>query len=369
MKFLDLNIKKEILDALEKHNFSDMTEVQEKVIPHIFKRKKVIVHSPSGSGKTLAFAVPIMNELDLESNSVQALILAPTNELAKQIYDVFRIFAKELNFKVDTIDNAFEYKKDSILPKVVIGTPKKTLDVYSNHKFPLTTIKTLILDEVDMIVDLGFLEEIEKLIIKINDDVLIHCYSATIPLELQNFIKKYIKGNVEKISLKKTREGNNVTHYFIKIKQESKVDYLVDKIVTGEFNPYMAMIFAYDKPTANEMYQKLISKGVKGVTIISSDQEKRKRINTLKRINNDEYQFIIATDVASRGIDIVGLSHVVHLGAPFDYAYYIHRCGRTGRFNSTGESYLLLNKGEMIAVSKLSSRYNLTIIEKQEITS
>ncbi len=365
MKFSNLNIKKEIIEILDKNNLSNMTEVQQKAIPFILKNKKVIVNSPSGSGKTLAFVIPIINALDLESNTIQAIILTPTIELSKQIYNVMRIFSKELGFKVDTADRAFNYKDNKNYPKVLIGTPKKVWDLYQNYNLPITMINTMVLDEVDMIIDLGFLHEIENITKKTKDGLIIHSYSATIPVDLQNFIKKYIKGNVEKISLKETLEGNNVTHYYINIKEFSKIDYLVDQIDSGKFNPYMAIIFTHDKKQAEELYRRLLDKNRRNVVLISSDIERRQRINTIKRIESNEFQFIIATDVASRGIDIANLSYVVHLGIPYDLSYYVHRCGRTGRFMSKGESLLILNKQEMSDRKKIIEKYQIEFLEKK----
>ena len=359
MKFENYKIKKEIIKVLENNKLSNMTDVQESVIPHILRNKKVIVSAPSGSGKTLAFIIPLINELDLTSNSIQGMILAPTAELSQQILGVLRIFSKVLNFKVDNIDNSYEYKNGNNLPKIIVGTPGKTLHSYKNHKFPITTIKTLVLDEVDMIIDLGFLKEIEEIVYKSNNNIMIHSYSATIPVELQNFIKKYFKGNIEKIVLKETVEGNNVSHSFINLKEQKPIDYIEREILSSNFNPYMGLIFAFDKTEAETLYRRLISKGIKDVALISSDNEKRQRISIMKRIANNEFQYIIATDVASRGIDIEGLSHVVHLGVPYDINYYVHRCGRTGRFMSKGESLLLIRKEQMSEVRKISAKYSI----------
>lgn len=368
MKFSELKIEIDLIEVLVKNNFIEMTDIQSEVIPKILNNKKVIVSAPSGSGKTLSFLIPLINNIDINKNEIQSLILVPTIELADQIYQLLKLFSTKMNFKIAKIDDAYKYKNNTALPKIVVGTPKKALNAYENYNFPLTLINTLIIDEADMIIELGFFYEIEMLLKKIKRDIKIHFFSSTISTHLQNSIKKYIKGNVERINLNVTKEGNNVKHFWINTKGIESTDYIFNKIVTGKFNPYLAMIFCYDKKQANNLYSNLRNNKIKNVGIISSEIEKKERIKLLKKINDNKFQFIISTDLACRGIDIDNISHVINIGLPYDFNYYIHRSGRTGRYKSEGESIILINnKIQNNNLTKLISKYKINIIEKKEL--
>ncbi|SRX67601.1 DEAD/DEAH box helicase [Mycoplasma mycoides] len=303
MKFTDFGFKKYIIDTLDQIEFIAPTSIQQKVIP--------LALAHTGTGKTHSFLLPILNNLKLEENDnyVQAVIISPTRELSLQIYQNTKLFLKNnplINCNLfiggeDISKNIEQLEKKQ--PHIVIGTPTRLKELYDLNKLRLTTTSYFIIDECDMIFDLGFIEDVDYLISKINQDVTIGIFSATISQQLSVFCKKYIK-NAHFIDDSQNKiSTSNVKHVLIDTKNK-------------------------------ELEQSLIQ-----------------IINSINPFN--EFKYLVATDVASRGVDIKGVSHIISINLPSDLTYYIHRSGRTGRNNSTGYSYIIYNLKNKTQIEEL----------------
>ncbi len=358
-----MEIKKNFVQkAIKDLGFRDFTEVQNLVIPKANKGLDIIGCSQTGTGKTHAFLIPIFEALDLDNHDVQAVITAPTRELAQQIYNFAVHIAKFSETHIDIrkyVGGSDREKEINRLkksqPMIVIGTPGKIYDLaLKENLLNVYKAKTFVIDEADMSLEIGFLEDIDKLAASMNEGLQMMVFSATIPEKIRPFLRKYMNKPSEIFIKPKELSSLNIEHIFIPIKSKSREDVLLSLVKT--INPYIALIFCNRKETVEEIGTLLYSNGY-NVTKLHGDITPRQRKQVMDRIKKAEFQYIVASDIASRGIDIDGVSHVVNYELPKDMEFYIHRSGRTGRASYTGmaislytpkdESYLdfLENKG------------------------
>ena len=358
-----MEIKKNFIQkAIKDLGFRDFTEVQNLVIPKANKGLDIIGCSQTGTGKTHAFLIPIFEALDLDNHDVQAVITAPTRELAQQIYNFAVHIAKFSETHIDIrkyVGGSDREKEINRLkksqPMIVIGTPGKIYDLaIKENLLNVYKAKTFVIDEADMSLEIGFLEDIDKLAASMNEGLQMMVFSATIPEKIRPFLRKYMNKPTEIFIKPKELSSLNIEHIFIPIKSKSREDVLLSLVKT--INPYIALIFCNRKETVEEIGTLLYSNGY-NVTKLHGDITPRQRKQVMDRIKKAEFQYIVASDIASRGIDIDGVSHVVNYELPKDMEFYIHRSGRTGRASYTGmaislytpkdESYLdfLENKG------------------------
>lgn len=361
MKFSDLGFKKNINDTLNEIGFLSPTLIQEKIIPLIKKHQNVIALSHTGTGKTHAFLLPILNNLkELEKDQTQALIIAPTRELAKQIYDNIKPFIKN-NPKIkarlfiggeDISKHINQLEKNQ--PTIVIGTPTRIKELYENNHLKVTTSDYIVIDECDMIFDLGFIEEVDLILSKAKSNVNVSLFSATIPEQLRTFVKKYAR-NAHLIDVTNNdATTKNIKHILIDTKNKEIKSFLTHLIAS--INPYLCLIFTNQKEDI-EKYVKIIRKITsEHVGELHGDLQPRTRMNMLKKIKDNQFKYVVATDVAARGVDIIGVSHVISIDLPNDLTYYIHRSGRTGRSKMTGESYVLFNTQNQVKIEGLKKQ-------------
>ncbi|KFZ26154.1 MAG: DEAD-box ATP-dependent RNA helicase CshB [Candidatus Izimaplasma bacterium HR2] len=358
-----MEIKKNFIQkAIKDLGFRDFTEVQNLVIPKANKGLDIIGCSQTGTGKTHAFLIPIFEALDLDNHDVQAVITAPTRELAQQIYNFAVHIAKFSETHIDIrkyVGGSDREKEINRLkksqPMIVIGTPGKIFDLaIKENLLNVYKAKTFVIDEADMSLEIGFLEDIDKLAASMDEGLQMMVFSATIPEKIRPFLRKYMNKPTEIFIKPKELSSLNIEHIFIPIKSKSREDVLLSLVKT--INPYIALVFCNRKETVEEIGTLLYSNGY-NVTKLHGDITPRQRKQVMDRIKKAEFQYIVASDIASRGIDIDGVSHVVNYELPKDMEFYIHRSGRTGRASYTGmaislytpkdESYLdfLENKG------------------------
>ncbi|QVK05581.1 DEAD/DEAH box helicase [Mycoplasma mycoides] len=359
MKFTDFGFKKYINDTLDQIEFIAPTSIQQKVIPLLKKHQNVIALAHTGTGKTHSFLLPILNNLKLEENNnyVQAVIISPTRELSLQIYQNTKLFLKNnplINCNLfiggeDISKNIEQLEKKQ--PHIVIGTPTRLKELYDLNKLRLTTTSYFIIDECDMIFDLGFIEDVDYLISKINQDVTIGIFSATISQQLSVFCKKYIK-NAHFIDDSQNKiSTSNVKHILIDTKNKELEQSLIQ--IINSINPFLCIIFVNQKDEISKIVEILHKNNIKQVAELHGNLQPRLRLSMLKKIQNNEFKFLVATDVASRGVDIKGVSHIISINLPSDLTYYIHRSGRTGRNNSTGYSYIIYNLKNKTQIEEL----------------
>ncbi len=344
MKFKDYNFKSYLQDALKRLSFDKPTLVQEKVIPDALKGNSLVVESATGSGKTHSFLLPIFQNLDEDNKNVQAVILSPTRELASQLFNVTKELTKDTDIDVRLFiggqNRESEIKRlTTCQPQVVIGTLGRIADlVIKENVLKIYQAKTLVVDEADMVFDEKDLVEVDKVISLIQDEPQFLVFSATMPKGLRVFINKYLSGVDEIIIEEKSLTKDAIEHIMIPCKARAKEEVLLELLET--ITPYMAIIFANTKEKVDKISAFLASNNYK-VAKIHGDLDERERKQTLKRIHDLKYQYIVASDIAARGIDIEGISDVINFDLPKDIEFYIHRSGRTARYEATGRVFSL----------------------------
>ncbi|OFI49431.1 DEAD/DEAH box helicase [Floricoccus tropicus] len=373
MKFTDFNLKPFINKTLEDINFKETTEVQEKIIPLILKGRDVVGESKTGSGKTHTFLIPIFQKIDPESDTVQAVITAPSRELATQIYNEAMKFVanddriRVVNYVGGTDKNRQIEKLANSQPHLVIGTPGRVLDLINAQALKTYTANTYVVDEADMTLDMGFLTDVDKIASTFDKKVQMLVFSATIPQKLQPFLKKYLNNPVIEKIASKTVISDTIDNWLISTKGKSNNNQLLEIIKT--INPYLAMIFANTKERADEIHSFLVNNGLK-VAKIHGGVPPRERKRIMKSVQNLDYQYVVATDLAARGIDIEGVSHVINDAIPRDLEFFVHRVGRTGRNGLSGTAITLYAPSDDSAIrdlEKMGIKFSPKVIKNGEI--
>ena len=348
-KFSQYNFNDAINKSLKEMHFEEPTPVQEAVISLINKKKDIIVQSETGSGKTHAFLLPSMNALTSDQE-VQLLIATPSRELAYQIYEdtqaILKNYPEEYNafIFVGGADRDRQRKKlEAHQPQIAIGTPGRLWDLISDNSLHVENVQRYVIDEADMTLDMGFLDVVDKITDKLPEDREMMVFSATIPQKLEPFLKKYMHGP-QRVEIKNNSIiPKNVDNWLMFSHGRDKKEIIYQLMTIGE--PYLVLVFANTKKTVDEIYQYLRGKGLK-VARIHGGLTPRERKRTMKQVENMEYQFVVATDLAARGIDINGVSHVINAEIPDDLDFFIHRVGRTGRNKMSGIAITLYDPGE-----------------------
>lgn len=346
--FKQYKFKDFIYKSLEELNFYNPTPVQEKVLPKALNGTSLMVESATGSGKTHAFLLPLFEKINPNINECFAIIVAPTRELAEQLYTNALKLAKNSSKEIliakvtggSDRDSAIEKFKEKT-PHIVIGTIGRIHDlVISENVLKIHNAKMVIIDEADMIFEEKELPEVDHIMGKILNNPQFLIFSATISKGLRSFLNHYFV-NIEKIVLEeKNLTTSNIEHLMLQCKAKSKDVVLNDLLHI--INPYLAIIFVNTKEEVDRLSLKLAELGYH-VGKLHGDMDDRDRKQMLKRINSLEFKYVIASDIAARGIDIEGVSHVINYDLPNDIEFYIHRTGRTGRFDKLGTAISLYN--------------------------
>ena len=345
MKFTEFKFKDYIQEALIDLNFVEATEVQEKLIPIVLAGRDLVGESKTGSGKTHTFLLPIFQKINENADNVQAVITAPSRELATQIYQAARQIAtfsdKEIrvaHYVGGTDKNRQIGKLAFSQPHIVIGTPGRIYDLVKSGDLAIHKANTFVVDEADMTLDMGFLETVDKIASSLPKELQFLVFSATIPQKLQPFLKKYLSNPVIEQIKTKTVISDTIENWLISTKGQDKNAQIYQ--ITQLLQPYLAMIFVNTKTRADELHSYLTAQGLK-VAKIHGDVPPRERKRIMNQVKNLEFEYIVATDLAARGIDIEGISHVINDAIPQDLSFFIHRVGRTGRNRLPGTAITL----------------------------
>lgn len=345
-QFTDYHFKRYLNTALSKINFFNPTDVQRKVIPLARSGESLMVESATGSGKTHSFLLPILDKLNEDENYTQAVIISPTRELAMQLYnvcmDLVKYSEKPINVArvIGGENRETEIKRyEKNQPHIVIGTIGRLVDLVINtNVLKIHLANTIVIDEADMIFEEKELLEVDKIMGKIQGKPQFLIFSATIPKGLRHFLNKYLE-NVKTISIKEENlTTKNISHYMLQCKAKNKQNVLLELL--GIINPFLAIIFVNNKETVESLSLVLAENGYR-VGKLHGAMEDRARKQMIKRIDALEFQYVVASDIAARGIDIQGVSHVINFDLPNDIEFYIHRTGRTARHKNTGCAYSL----------------------------
>ena len=368
MKFTELSLKPYLQEALDAIGFETATPVQEKLIPVALTGRDIVGESKTGSGKTHAFLLPIFEKLVLQETSVQAVITAPSRELARQIADAALALAQHAPAPVrimtlvgGTDKQRQQAKIDQQQPHLVIGTPGRIYDMVSSGHLDIHTASTLVIDEADMTLDMGFLDTVDKIAARLGKDVQILVFSATIPQKLQPFLKKYLNNPLMEQIKSQTVIADTIDNWLVSTKGQDKNRLILN--MTKVLQPYLAMIFVNTKERADELHSFLIGNGLKVAKLHGgiSPRERKRIMNQVKKL---DYPYIVATDLAARGIDIEGVSHVINDAIPQDLSFFVHRVGRTGRNGLPGTAITLYKPSDDSDIRELE-KMGISFVPKQ----
>ncbi|WP_297406721.1 DEAD/DEAH box helicase [uncultured Cetobacterium sp.] len=363
--FNELNINENIIIQLSKSGIKSPTEIQEEVIPQVLNGKDVIAQANTGSGKTLAFVLPLVQTLK-NGNQPQGLIITPTRELAIQISQEIEKVNDEKKLKVllayggREIAGQIENLKKGV--DIVVGTPGRLVDLIKRNAIDLSKVKMFVLDEVDQILMMGFRNEIDTIIPTLNKKRQTLCFSATIDTQVKKVAYKITKEALS-ISVKSTEDKlANIKQFLIRTTDRRKEDTLC--LLLNETNPFMGIIFCRTKARVDKLEQELSIKGY-SCQKLHSDIPQAKREKIMKSFKNVDFQFLIATDVAARGVDITGVTHIFNYDITEDVESYIHRIGRTGRAGDKGEAYVFVTDRDLKMLEEIENTLDITIEEKE----
>jgi ATP-dependent RNA helicase DeaD len=366
--FADLGLPAPLLKALNDVGYETPSPIQAQTIPPLLQGKDVLGQAQTGTGKTAAFALPVLARIDLKNRSPQALVLAPTRELAIQVAEAFQKYASHMrDFHVLPIYGGQEYGPQLHALRrgvhVVVGTPGRVIDHMDRGTLKLDTLSCLVLDEADEMLRMGFIDDVEKVLKKTPPTRQVALFSATMPAVIRRIAQTYLKSPVEvTIQSKTSTVANTRQRFWMAGGGVSKLDALT-RILEAE--PFDGMlVFVRTKQETTELAGKLEARGF-GVAPLSGDVDQKTRERTVARLKNGDLDIIVATDVAARGLDVDRISHVINYDVPTDTESYVHRIGRTGRAGRSGEAILFVTQRErhMLRIIERATRQGITPME------
>ena len=342
--FRELALIDPVLKALDDVGYETPSPIQAQVIPYMLQGKDVLGQAQTGTGKTAAFALPILSRIDLRQKDPQVLVLAPTRELAIQVAEAFQRYAAHMKgFHVLPIYGGQDYSTQLRQLKrgahVVVGTPGRVMDHMRKGTLNLDTLKVLVLDEADEMLRMGFIDDVEWVLEQTPDDIQIALFSATMPSVIRKIAQEYLT-DPEQITIKvTTASAENIRQRFWMVSGVHKLDALTRILEAETFDGMI--IFVRTKTATIELAEKLEARGYSAAAI-NGDMSQALRERTIAHLKNGKLDILIATDVAARGLDVDRITHVVNYDIPYDTESYVHRIGRTGRAGRSGDAILFI---------------------------
>ena len=349
MTFDELGLSAPILEAVKDCGYETPTPIQEQAIPYVLQGKDVIGASQTGTGKSAAFALPLLTKIT-HTGQPQVLVLEPTRELADQLAEAFRTYAAHTDITVGLLYGGVGYgQQTEDLKKgcdVVVATPGRLVDHFYRGSMKFKEVKALVLDEVDRMTDMGFLPIVRKIVNLCPwEGRQTLFFSATMPQILQGFAK-WCLTDPQEIAIARREVASTISHAFYPVGMDQRDELLLALIKATKFDNLM--IFTRTRKEADSVSSMLRRNGWdKEVTVMHSDIPQKERMASLKGFKEDKYRILVATDVAARGIDINGVTHVINYRVPENPEDYVHRIGRTGRAENTGDAFTLLTADEL----------------------
>ncbi len=365
--FAALGVIPALTEVLNKQGIKVATPVQEKAIPAIFKGRDVIAKSQTGTGKTLAYLLPLVQRIQTERDEVQALILTPTRELSKQVFDVLKPLASVRGVDAAdviggrTIENQIQKLKRN--PHVIIGTPGRLLDHIRRRTLNLSAVKMVILDEADQMLAAGFREDIEALVDQTPKKRQFILLSATMTEDTVRLARKYMT-NPERIDVAEKETASTVEQRIYETTREHKLPLLIRHL--KEMNPFMSVVFCNTKDEAHRLAERLAEETDIVVEELHGDMSQGQRNQVIRRFEKMEIQVLVASDVAARGLDVEGITHVFNFGIPRNLEYYVHRIGRTGRAGTHGIAITYVTPEDGALLRRLEKSIHETITRYDE---
>jgi superfamily II DNA/RNA helicase len=356
--FAELGASRRVIDTLAARGVTDPFAVQTLVLRDAIDGRDVLARSATGSGKTLAFAIPIVERLRSDDAVPAALVLVPTRELAQQVADEFADIAKAKGLRVGVAYGGVSMKEQArgnAKAQILIATPGRLQDLVERKVVCLDRVRILILDEADRMLDMGFQPQVDRIVRRIPKERQTMFYSATLDGAVGNLARAYTRDAVlhEVESVSETAEG--VQHRFVQVSSQGKVDALIDLL---EHDGELTLVFVRTKRGADRLVHKLKQKGVRAEGM-HGDMTQGARQRALERFEAARVDVLVATDVAARGLDLRGISHVVNYDPPQDDKGYVHRVGRTARAGGTGTGITLVTADQQGDVGRMAARLEL----------
>ncbi|WP_338752862.1 DEAD/DEAH box helicase [Bacillus sp. FJAT-52991] len=347
-KFKDLNLSEATLKAIDKMGFEEATPIQAATIPVGLEGRDIIGQAQTGTGKTTAFGIPMIEKIDTHNNSIQGLIIAPTRELAIQVSEELYKIGGGKRVGILAVYGGQDIQRQiralKKRPHIIVGTPGRILDHINRKTLKLDHLQTLVLDEADEMLNMGFIQDIEAILSHVPTERQTLLFSATMPKQIRAIAERFMN-EPETIRVKmKEMTVSNIDQYFVKVQQRDKFDVLSRLI--DVHSPELAIIFGRTKRRVDELANALSLRGYQAEGI-HGDLSQAKRLTVLKRFKEGKIDVLVATDVAARGLDISGVTHVYNYDIPQDPESYVHRIGRTGRAGKEGMAVTFVEPREM----------------------
>ena len=368
LRFEDMNISNEICRAVLDMGFEEATPIQSQAIPVILEGKDIIGQSQTGTGKTAAFGIPLLERINPEDRRLQALILCPTRELAIQVSEEFRKLLKyKDNIRVlpiyggQPIDRQIAALRKGT--QVVIGTPGRVMDHMRRRTIKAETVQMMVLDEADEMLDMGFREDIETILVKIPEERQTVMFSATMSNEILDLSKRYLKKPEYIKVTRKELTVPNIEQSYFDVKEKTKLDALCR--IIDVYDPKLAMVFCNTKKRVDDLVEMLQGRGYFAEGL-HGDLKQAQRDKVMQKFRNGTIEILVATDVAARGIDVDDIDVVFNYDVPQDEEYYVHRIGRTGRAGKAGKAFTFCVGKEIYKLRDIM-RYTKTKIQQQKL--
>jgi len=370
MQFTDFKLSKELIKAIHSCNYSEPTQIQQKAIEHILKKRDIQAIAPTGTGKTAAFCLPIINNIltqKYQDTNLKALILVPTKELALQIYENIQQYTKYTSIKSEVIYGGA--KMSAQITKlqnhidILVATTGRLSEHLKQKTISLRNLEVLVLDEADTMLDMGFINEIDLVLSKIEYKPQILLFSATLGQSIKKLSDKILNKavciNVDK-EQKATHKINQGVYYISKIQKNELLSFIIARAYKDRF-----IVFTRTKQGAKEVYQYLKDYDI-SVICLHGDLTQGARLKAIKEFKQNKAQVLVATDISARGIDIDSLEYVINYDIPNSVDDYIHRIGRTGRAGKTGNAISLISPSEIYSLKVIERKLNLKFKELYE---
>ena len=374
--FENLDLSKELKKALNDMEFVEMTAIQSQSIPAMIAGNDIVAQAPTGTGKTCSFGIPVVENTDTSERNVTSLILAPTRELALQIAnELIRLTKYKKSIRIAVVYGGQNIDRQILAlkrkPQIIVATPGRLMDHMRRKTIRLDHLKTLVLDEADEMLDMGFREDIDEILQSVPEERQTVLFSATMSREILDITKKYLKDPVKIKTTKSEVTVSSVKQYYLEVSPDNKTDVLARLIDVNDFK--LSMVFCNTKKKVDELAHDPTVRGYNAMGL-HGDMKQSQRDRVMREFKNGNIETLIATDVAARGIDIKDIDVVFNYDLPDDMEYYVHRIGRTGRANREGVSYSLVSRREMYRLHEIM-RYTkakiklMTIPNVAEITN
>ena len=368
LKFDDLGLSPEVLEGVQKAGFETPSPIQAKAIPIFLSGKNLLGTAQTGTGKTAAFTLPLLSRIAFKKNETSMLVLSPTRELAIQVAEAIQHFAIAMpHLHIVPVyggqDIGIQFRALKRTPQIVVATPGRLIDHLKRGTISLEKVQTVVLDEADEMLDMGFMEEVEEILSKVPENAQRGLFSATMPANVKKIIDRYLGDYEEACIEAKTATVDKVRQRYLTVRAEQKMEALT-RVLEGEIYDGV-IIFVRTKQLTAEVAERLEARGFNAAPL-SGDLAQALRERTINRLKEGKIDIIVATDVAARGLDVDRISHVINYDIPYDTESYVHRIGRTARAGREGNAILFITPRER-RLLKMIERATRKSIDPMEI--